>query len=53
MILAIPDGSKALITVKALVRLFTGVSSHVNKQVALLGKDFTTVRFIAFEQVLP
>jgi hypothetical protein len=53
VILAIPDGSEALITVKTLVRFFTGVSSHMDQQVALFGKDFSTVRFIAFEQVLP
>lgn len=52
VILAVPDGSKAFIAVKALVRFFPCVGSHVDQKVPLLSEDFPAIRNGAVEQVL-
>jgi hypothetical protein len=53
VILAVSNGGEALLAVLALVRLLTGVGSHVYEKVSFLREDLPAVGFSALEQVLP
>lgn len=52
VIFTIANSGESFSTKLALVRLFTGMGSHMNKKVSFLSKYFSTVRNGAFEKIL-
>ena len=52
MIFAITNRSEFLSAYLALIRLLSGVSSHVDEEVTLFSEDLATIRNRAFEKIL-
>ena len=52
VVLAVANCGEALGAELAMVRFLTSMGSHVHKKVAFLSKDLSTVRELAFEQIL-
>lgn len=52
VVLTVPDGSESLWAVIAFVRLFTSMSSHMNKKVSFLSKDLATTNLVALKEIL-
>jgi len=52
MVSAVADSCEFLFAVATVIRLLTGMCTHVHEKIAFFGKDFSTVFYFALKEVL-